>query len=72
VRARLELSGSERDELLQRPTLTIPETAAVLGVGPSALRDAQRRGQINLPILQIGRRRVVPTIALRRILGLDS
>ena len=71
MRSRHELSSTERAELLLAPTLTLPETAQVYGVGLTALRDALRRGEIPLPVISIGTRKVVPTAAVRRLLGMD-
>ena len=48
----------------------IPEAAAVYGVGQSALKSAIRRGELELPVISIGARRVIPTAALKRLLGL--
>ncbi len=53
-----------------RPTLPLwPETAKIFGLGRSAAYEAASRGDI--PTLHFGRRIVVPTAALRRMLGLD-
>ncbi len=53
----------------ERPTLTVEEAGRFLGLGRSASYEAVRRGEI--PSLRLGRRRVVPTAALRRLLALD-
>jgi excisionase family DNA binding protein len=45
-----------------RETLTIPEVAVLLGVGRNTLYEAARRGEI--PTLRIGRRLLVPRLAL--------
>lgn len=50
----------------ERPTLTVPECASVLGVSRDVAYEAVRRGEI--PSLRLGRRIVVPTAALRRML----
>ncbi len=52
---------------LKRKTLTIPEAAKVLGIGRSAAYEAARQRQ--LPTIQIGRRKLVPTVALDRLLA---
>jgi excisionase family DNA binding protein len=54
----------------ESPTLTIEEAAKALGVGRSAAYEAARRGEI--PTISIGRRLVVPTALLARMLGLAS
>lgn len=46
--------------------LSVPETARRLGVGRNTLYDAIQRGEI--PTLRIGRRILVPTAALDRLL----
>jgi excisionase family DNA binding protein len=54
-----------------QPTLTLwPEVADILGLGRSAVYEAAGRGE--LPVLRFGKRMVVPTAALRKLLGLDS
>lgn len=47
--------------------LSIPEAGQALGVGRSLAFDLARRG--DLPTIRLGRRRVVPVAALRRMLG---
>lgn len=54
----------------ERPTLTVEEAGAYFGLGRSASYDAVRRGE--LPSIRFGRRIVVPTATLRRLLGLDE
>ena len=49
------------------PVLTIEEVAPLLGIGRSAAYEAARRGQ--LPTIRLGRRLLVPTMALLRQLG---
>jgi excisionase family DNA binding protein len=50
------------DDLDHRITLTIEETASLLGLGRTATYEAARRGQI--PSRRLGRRVVVPVPAL--------
>ena len=66
------LDADSRATLLSAPTLTIPQVAAVLGVGNTSLYTALRRGEIDLPVIEIGRRRVIPSAAVRRLLGMDE
>jgi excisionase family DNA binding protein len=54
---------------LERPTLTIDEAAEVLGVSRSSGYNAAASG--DLPTIRVGRRLLVPTAALRRMLHLD-
>lgn len=56
--------------LRHRTVITVEEAGAVLGIGRSAAYEAARRG--DLPTLRIGRRLVVPTPALLRMLGAGS
>ncbi len=49
--------------------MSVEEAGRELGLGRSASYEAVRRGEI--PSLRLGKRRVVPTAALRRLLGLD-
>ena len=51
----------------ERPTLSIPETGEVLGLSRQGAYDAARRGDFK--VIRIGRRLVVPVVALRRLLG---
>lgn len=55
------------DDLRGRTTITIPEAGQVLGLGEwAAYRAATRR---EIPVLSLGRRKVVPVPALLRLLG---
>lgn len=53
-----------------RPTLTVDEAAVVMGIARSSAYDAVRRGEI--PSVKVGRRLLVPTAAIRRLLQLDD
>ena len=46
--------------------LSVQEAAAILGLGRSAAYEAVRRGDI--PTIKIGRRHLVPKLALERLL----
>lgn len=48
-------------------TLTVDETAGVLGIGRSSAYEAVRQGQ--LPVIRIGRRYLVPKAALTAMLN---
>lgn len=50
-----------------RATITIPEAAQVLGIGRNAAYAAAADGQI--PVLYIGRRRLVPVGKFLELLG---
>jgi excisionase family DNA binding protein len=49
-----------------RLTLTVEETAEMLGISRALAYEAVRRGEI--PHIRIGRRILVPTIAIARVL----
>ena len=51
---------------MDRQTFTIEETAEILGIGRSAAYQAARDGQI--PVIKLGRRLLVPKVALERML----
>jgi excisionase family DNA binding protein len=54
----------------ERPTVTIPEAAAILGVSSSSIYRAVNAGKF--PAVRVQTRRVVPTAALARLLELDD
>lgn len=53
-----------------RDVITIEEAAAVLGIGRGGAYAAARAGQI--PVLQLGRRYLVPVRRLAALLGVDE
>lgn len=53
-------------EYADRPTLTVEETADLLGMGRTAMYEAVRRGEV--PSITLGRRVLVPVPALARML----
>ncbi len=53
-----------------RPTLTVEDAAALLGVSRATAYAAVKSGEI--PSIRVGRRVLVPTAALRRLLMLDE
>ncbi len=48
-------------------TLTVPEAAALLGIGKSLAYEAIQRGEI--PCIRVGHRLLVPVVALNLMLG---
>jgi excisionase family DNA binding protein len=52
---------------MERATLTIEQTAKVLGIGRNSAYEAARRGE--LPAIRIGRRLLIPRLALEQLLG---
>ena len=55
-------------QVADRPTLTVEEAAQILGIGRANAYAAAAHG--DLPSIRIGRRVLVPTAALREMLGL--
>jgi excisionase family DNA binding protein len=53
-----------------RLTWTVTEAAALLGISRASAYEAAHRGQ--LPVRVIGRRMLVPRVALLRLLGEQS
>jgi excisionase family DNA binding protein len=54
----------------EQPTMTIDEARTALRLSRSSAYDAARSG--DLPTVRVGRRLLVPTAALRRMLQLDE
>jgi hypothetical protein len=60
----------ELEELLSRPTNPLPDVGRVVfGLSRNASYEAGRRGDI--PVIEIGRIKRVPTTWVRKALGLD-
>jgi excisionase family DNA binding protein len=53
-----------------RATLTVEEVSDALGISRASAYEGVRSGEI--PSIRVGRRIVVPTAALRRLLQLDA
>jgi len=53
----------ENDKL----TLTVDETAKILGVGRNSAYEAIARGEI--PVVKVGKRLLVPKVALEKLLN---
>jgi hypothetical protein len=56
-------------ELLEKPTTTIPLAGKAMGLSRNSAYQAAERGEI--PTLRFGRRKVVPTAWLKRVLQLS-
>lgn len=54
----------------QQPTVTVEEAGTLLGISRGSAYEAARSG--DLPTIRIGRRLMVPTAALRKMLALDT
>ena len=57
-------------KILAGPTTTVPLAGKALGLSRNASYEAAKRGEIK--VLNFGRRKVVPTAWLKKILQLDS
>jgi excisionase family DNA binding protein len=67
VSARGGPGGRGRAPVADRLTLTVEEAAALLGISRAFAYEAVRRGEI--PSIRIGRRVLVPKVALERLVG---
>lgn len=56
-------------DALASPTITVPVAGALLGLSKNKSYAAAARGEI--PTLKFGRRLVVPTMPLKRMLGME-
>ncbi|WP_298347155.1 helix-turn-helix domain-containing protein [Ferrimicrobium sp.] len=63
---RSDLRSAPRVRPLFRLTVTVEEAAVVLGISRATAYDAVNRGEI--PCIRIGRRILVPVVALNRLL----
>ena len=59
-------------EAAVRPTCSVEEAAAWLGISRTSAYSAIRRGDFPIPALHIAGRIMIPTAALRRFLMLDE
>lgn len=58
------------DDLRKRPTVSVPDGGACIGLSRNASYEAAKRG--DLPTIRVGRRVVVPTAPLLRMLGVED
>jgi len=56
-------------EALSGPTTTVPVAGRILGLSRNKAYEAAAKGEI--PTLKFGKRIVVPTMLLKRMLGLE-
>jgi hypothetical protein len=50
-----------------RSSFTLPEVAEILGLSPWSAYQGANKGEI--PVIQIGKRKIVPRAALEKLLG---
>ncbi len=62
--ARIRKRGKGMEEKL---TLSVAETAKLLGIGRNSAYEAVSRGEI--PVIKLGRRLLVPRLALEKLLA---
>jgi excisionase family DNA binding protein len=58
------------EQLLSRPTITVDESAKVLRIGRNAAYERVRAGDI--ASILMGKRRLVLTAPLKRLLGIEA
>lgn len=63
----LNLVDRRRHAAPERPTLTVEETASLLGISRWLVQQAVRRGE--LPVVRIGRRILIPRVRLEAMLA---
>jgi excisionase family DNA binding protein len=54
------------------PTVSLADTAKVLGISYNTASSAIRRGDLGVRALRYGRRWRIPTADLRRLVGIDE
>lgn len=55
---------------ISRPTMSVEDAGRIFGMGRSSAYEAVRNG--DLPVIRIGKKLVVSTAVVRRMLSLDS
>lgn len=69
---RTEVSAEKREEILRQLVATHKQAAILGGIGETALRKAMSRGEVDLPVIRVGSRCLIPMSAIRRWLSIDS
>lgn len=69
VRHGVPMNESQLPDPNTEPTVTVERAAGVLGISRGSAYEAARRGDI--PTLRLGRRLLVPSAALLRLVGFD-
>jgi excisionase family DNA binding protein len=54
----------------ERPTLSVMEAGRLLGLSKASIYHAVQSGEV--PSIRVGRRLLIPTASLRKMLGLDD
>jgi predicted DNA-binding transcriptional regulator AlpA len=67
----MDANGSPPGEpQLARRTYRIEEVAKLLGIGRNKAYEAAQRDDCPFPVIRIGKRLVVPRVAINRMLGI--
>ena len=56
-----------KEENVERETISLVEAGQILGIGRSTAYELARQGK--LPVLRLGRKLLVPRVALKRMLA---
>lgn len=64
------MDANELRLLLQPPTMAVADAGRVLGLSRGSAYEAVHRGDI--PSIKVGKRLLVPTAPIRRMLGLHE
>jgi hypothetical protein len=65
---------SDSDDVLQMPTMSLPQLGALMGVSEPVIREQHRRGELEalgIRVLPLGRKYRVVTSTVRKVLGID-
>ena len=58
-------------ELKSRPTVSVPTAGRALGdLSRNGAYEAARRGALGVPVIEVGGKKRVPSVAVLRVLGL--
>jgi predicted DNA-binding transcriptional regulator AlpA len=74
--ANKEAASSALEEALEairsQPTVKVPEACVALGISDWGGYAAIKRGDFPIPVIVIGKRIVIPTSPLRKLLQIDT
>lgn len=57
---------------LEEPAISVIDAAKILGLSRSGAYRAVKEGNFPVQVIRVGRRLIVPTSPLRRLLGLED
>ena len=64
------MSGTQIRDILDKPSCSVAEFAKLVGLSRNAAYEAIERGEVRA--IRFGKRIVVPTLQLRRMLGFED